>query len=45
MPLMVYNGKGDARANPLSDDDAATELVKDLTPGEMTAEPYPMIYG
>ncbi len=39
--LWVYNGKGDAYANPLSDDDwQRLAKVKDLTPGEMTAEPY-----
>ena len=39
--LWVYNGKGDAYANPLSDDDwQRLAQVKDLTPGEMTAEPY-----
>ncbi|EFX10936.1 putative major tail protein [Escherichia coli O157:H7 str. G5101] len=38
--LWVYNGKGDAYANPLSDDDwQRLAKVKDLTPGEMTAEP------
>ncbi len=37
--LWVYNGKGDAYANPLSDDDwQRLAKVKDLTPGEMTAE-------
>ena len=35
------NGQGDAYANPLSDDDwQRLAKVKDLTPGEMTAEPY-----
>ena len=39
--LWVYNGKGDAYANPLSDDDwQRLAKVKDLTPGEMTAESY-----
>ena len=39
--LWVYTGKGDAYANPLSDDDwQRLAKVKDLTPGEMTAEPY-----
>ncbi|EHC8024412.1 phage tail protein [Escherichia coli] len=39
--LWVYNGQGDAYANPLSDDDwQRLAKVKDLTPGEMTAEPY-----
>ncbi len=39
--LWVYNGKADAYANPLSDDDwQRLAKVKDLTPGEMTAEPY-----
>ncbi len=33
--------RGDAYANPLSDDDwQRLAKVKDLTPGEMTAEPY-----
>ncbi|WP_252093977.1 phage tail tube protein, partial [Escherichia coli] len=37
----VYNGKADAYANPLSDDDwQRLAKVKDLTPGEMTAESY-----
>ena len=35
--LWVYNGKGDAYANPLSDDDwQRLAKVKDLTPGEVT---------
>ncbi|EES5195099.1 phage tail protein, partial [Escherichia coli] len=35
--LWVYTGKGDAYANPLSDDDwQRLAKVKDLTPGEMT---------
>ena len=35
--LWVYNGKGDAYANPLSDDDwQRLAKVKDLTPGEMS---------
>ncbi len=39
--LWVYNGQGDAYANPLSDDNwQRLAQVKDLTPGEMTAEPY-----
>lgn len=39
--LWVYNGKADAYANPLSDDDwQRLAKVKDLTPGEMTAESY-----
>ena len=39
--LWVYNGKADAYANPLSDDGwQRLAKVKDLTPGEMTAEPY-----
>ncbi|STF22832.1 phage major tail protein [Escherichia coli] len=39
--LWVYNGQGDAYANPLSDDDwQRLAKVKDLTPGEMTAESY-----
>ncbi|WDC03734.1 phage tail protein [Escherichia albertii] len=39
--LWVYNGQGDAYANPLSDDNwQRLAHVKDLTPGEMTAEPY-----
>ncbi|OSL39394.1 major tail protein [Escherichia coli TA464] len=39
--LWVYTGKGDAYATPLSDD-GWTRLakIKDLTPGEMTAESY-----
>ncbi|EKQ0112918.1 phage tail protein, partial [Escherichia coli] len=37
--LWVYTGTGDAYANPLSDDDwQRLAKVKDLTPGEMTAE-------
>ncbi|HEE9632842.1 TPA: phage tail protein, partial [Escherichia coli] len=39
--LWVYIGTGDAYANPLSDDDwQRLAKVKDLTPGEMTAESY-----
>ena len=39
--LWVYNGKADAYANPLSDADwQRLAKVKDLTPGEMTAESY-----
>ncbi|KLX17934.1 phage tail protein [Escherichia coli] len=39
--LWVYNGSGDPYANPLSDDGwQRLAKVKDLTPGEMTAEPY-----
>lgn len=39
--LWVYTGTGDAYANPLSDDDwQRLAKVKDLTPGEMTAESY-----
>ncbi len=38
--LWVYTGTGDAYANPLSDDDwQRLAKVKDLTPGEMTADP------
>ena len=42
VPLCGFiNGKGDAYANPLSDDDwQRLAKVKDLTPGEMTAESY-----
>lgn len=44
--LWVYNGKGDAYANPLSDADwQRLAKVKDLTPGEMTAESYDDNYG
>ncbi len=44
--LWVYTGKGDAYANPLSDDDwQRLAKVKDLTPGEMTAESYDDNYG
>ncbi|MEE7282442.1 phage tail protein [Escherichia coli O4:H2] len=39
--LWVYTGKGDAYANPLSDDEwTRLAKIKDLTPGEMTAESY-----
>ncbi|EOX2616341.1 phage tail protein [Escherichia coli] len=39
--LWVYTGNGDAWANPLSDDDwTRLAKIKDLTPGEMTAESY-----
>ncbi|WP_332832129.1 phage tail tube protein [Escherichia coli] len=39
--LWVYTGTGDAYANRLSDDDwQRLAKVKDLTPGEMTAESY-----
>ncbi|EDT8873014.1 phage tail protein [Salmonella enterica subsp. enterica] len=39
--LWVYNGSGDPYANPLSDVDwARLANVKDLTPGELTAESY-----
>ncbi len=39
--LWIYTGQGDAFANPLSDD-GWTRLakIKDLTPGELTAESY-----
>ncbi|ELG44218.1 major tail protein V [Escherichia coli KTE101] len=39
--LWVYNGSGDSYANPLSDVDwSRLAKVKDLTPGELTAESY-----
>ncbi|EAA4815987.1 phage tail protein [Shigella boydii] len=39
--LWVYNGSGDPYANPLSDNDwSRLAKVKDLTPGELTAESY-----
>ncbi len=39
--LWVYTGTGDAYANPLSDDEwTRLAKIKDLTPGEMTAESY-----
>lgn len=39
--LWLYAGKGDAYANPLSDDDwTRLAKIKELTPGEMTAESY-----
>ena len=39
--LWVYNGSGDPYANPLSDVDwSRLAKVKDLTPGELTAESY-----
>ncbi|EEZ2347686.1 phage tail protein, partial [Escherichia coli] len=39
--LWVYNGNGDPYANPLSDVDwSRLAKVKDLTPGELTAESY-----
>ncbi|EOL0624699.1 phage minor tail protein G [Escherichia coli] len=39
--LWVYNGNGDPYANPLSDNDwSRLAKVKDLTPGELTAESY-----
>lgn len=39
--LWVYNGSGDPYANPLSDNDwSRMAKVKDLTPGELTAESY-----
>lgn len=39
--LWVYAGNGDAYANPLSDNDwSRLAKVKDLTPGELTAESY-----
>ena len=39
--LWVYKGSGDPYANPLSDVDwSRLAKVKDLTPGELTAEPY-----
>ncbi|HBA7002017.1 TPA: phage tail protein [Escherichia coli] len=39
--LWLYSGNGDAYANPLSDDDwMRLAKIKDLTPGEMTAESY-----
>ena len=37
--LWVYKGNGDPYANPLSDVDwSRLAKVKDLTPGELTAE-------
>lgn len=39
--LWVYKGNGDPYANPLSDVDwSRLAKVKDLTPGELSAEPY-----
>ena len=39
--LWVYKGSGDPYANPLSDNDwSRLAKVKDLTPGELTAESY-----
>ncbi|EFC2426360.1 TPA: phage tail protein [Escherichia coli] len=39
--LWVYNGSGDPYANPLSDNDwSRLAKIKDLTPGELTAESY-----
>lgn len=39
--LWVYNGSGDLYANPLSDNDwSRLAKIKDLTPGELTAESY-----
>ncbi|MCV6020019.1 phage tail protein, partial [Escherichia coli] len=39
--LLVYKGSGDPYANPLSDVDwSRLAKVKDLTPGELTAESY-----
>ena len=39
--LWVYRGSGDPYANPLSDVDwSRLAKVKDLTPGELTAESY-----
>ncbi|EIX4511017.1 phage tail protein [Escherichia coli] len=39
--LWVYNGSGDAYANPLSEENwQRLAKVKDLTPGELTAESY-----
>ncbi len=39
--LWVYNGNGDPYANPLTDADwSRLAKVKDLTPGELTAESY-----
>ena len=39
--LWVYKGNGDPYANPLSDVDwSRLAKVKDLTPGELTAESY-----
>ena len=39
--LWVYKGSGDPYANPLSDVDwSRLAKVKDLTPGELTAESY-----
>ncbi|QMM75422.1 phage tail protein [Escherichia coli] len=39
--LWLYSGQGDPYANPLSDDDwTRLAKIKDLTPGEMTAESY-----
>lgn len=41
----VYTGSGDPYANPLSDTDwTRTAKVKELTPGELTAESYDDTY-
>lgn len=39
--LWIYNGTGDAYANPYSDADwTRLAKIKELTPGEMTADSY-----
>lgn len=41
----IYNGSGDPYANPTSDTDwTRTAKIKDLTPGELTAESYDDTY-
>lgn len=43
--LWTYNGDGDPYANPLKDDDwTRLAKIKELTPGEMTAESYDDTY-
>jgi uncharacterized protein YjdB len=43
--LWLYTGKGDPYSNPLSDADwTRLAKIKDLTPGEMTAESYDDTY-
>ena len=43
--LWLYTGKGDPYGNPLSDADwSRLAKIKDLQPGEMTAESYDDTY-
>ncbi|MCW2103723.1 UNVERIFIED_ORG: uncharacterized protein YjdB [Rahnella aquatilis] len=43
--LWIYTGSGDPYANPLSDQDwTRLAKIKELTPGEMTAESYDDTY-